>query len=214
LEKKLDDIAEEKENYISVLTDFYGEFKQLLEEAEKELAEGEKIRMPQEELEETCPLCGCHLVIKSGRFGKFAACPNYPECKTTVTLSKEGKVVMPEAQEETVVEGMQCELCGGPVVLKRGRFGEFYACKNYPTCRFTRQKTRPVGVKCPKCGGEIVEKRGRKSVFYGCDHYPQCDFSLWNEPTGQTCPQCGSLLVRMKNQTVACSSKECKYKES
>ena len=99
-------------------------------------------------------------------------------------------------------------------MLKSGRFGEFYACIDYPKCRFTRQKAKKIGVVCPKCGGEIVEKRGRKSVFYGCDHYPECDFSLWDEPTGETCPECGQLLVKKKNGQVVCSSKECKYKES
>ncbi len=214
LEKKLDDIAEKKAEYLSVLSDFYGEFKRLLDQAEKDLSENGKVTLAQEELEETCPNCGSRMIVKSGRFGKFAACPNYPECKTTMTLTRDGKIApRAEKEEEVVVEGMTCEICGAPVVLKKGRFGEFYACQNYPDCRFTRQKARKIGVACPKCGGEIVEKRGRKSTFFGCDQYPKCDFSLWNEPTGGVCPTCGSLLVKMKNGAVVCSSKECKYKE-
>ncbi len=215
LEKKLDDIAESQESYLSVMNAFYGEFKQLLEEAEKELSEQGKVQLPQEELDEVCPKCGRKLIVKTGRFGKFAACPGYPECKTTMTLDRNGKIAPPaEKEKEEVVEGMVCEICGSPVVLKKGRFGDFYACQNYPKCRFTRQKARKIGVACPKCGGDIVEKHSRKSTFYGCDNYPNCDFSLWDEPIGKDCPQCGQMLVKKKNGAVVCSSKDCKYKES
>jgi len=216
LEKKLDDIAESKEAYLTVLSDFYGEFKTLLTEAESVFSETGKVELPQEELEEVCPNCGRHLIVKNGRFGKFAACPGYPECKTTMTLDQNGKVSSSnEKEEEVVVEGMVCEICGGPVVLKKGRFGEFYACKDYPKCRFTRQKARKLGIACPKCGGDLVEKQSRKrKLFYGCDNYPKCDFSLWDEPIGKICPLCGQMLVKKKNGTVQCSSKECKYKES
>ena len=215
LEKKLDDIAEGEESYLGVMSGFYGEFKRLLDAAEQELEKAGKVQLPQEELDAVCPTCGRKLIVKTGRFGKFAACPGYPECKTTMTLTKEGKIApVAQKQEDVKVEGMKCELCGGDVVLKKGRFGEYYACEHYPTCRFTRQKVRKIGVKCPKCGGEVVEKRSRKSTFYGCDHYPECDFSLWDEPIGKECPRCGQMLVKKKNGTVACSSKECKYKES
>ena len=215
LEKKLDDIAESKESYKLVLAEFYAEFKRLMDQAEIAFSETGKVQLPQEELDVICPKCGRKMIVKSGRYGKFAACPAYPECKTTMTLDRDGKVSVPtEKEEEPVVEGMLCEICGGPVVLKKGRFGEFYACKDYPKCRFTRQKARKIGVACPKCGGDIVEKHSRKSVFYGCDNYPKCDFSLWDEPIGKNCPECGSLLVKKKNGTVLCSSKECKYKES
>ncbi|MBR2615230.1 MAG: type I DNA topoisomerase [Clostridia bacterium] len=214
LEKKLDDIAEKEASYHGVMTEFYGEFKNLLTEAEKVLAEEGKVLLPSEELDEVCPNCGRKLIVKTGRFGKFAACPGYPECKTTMNLDRNGKIAAPaEKKEDTVVEGMTCEICGGPVVLKKGRFGEFYACANYPKCRFTRQKSRKIGVACPKCGGEIVEKHSRKSTFYGCDRYPECDFSLWDEPIGKNCPECGGMLVKKKNGAVVCSSKDCKYKE-
>lgn len=215
LEKKLDDIAEKEESYLGVMTDFYSEFKRLLEEAEKELDEKGKVQLPQEELDVTCPKCGRKMIVKTGRFGKFAACPAYPECKTTMALDRDGKVApAAEKAKETPVEGMVCEICGAGVVLKKGRFGDFYACENYPKCRFTRQKARKIGVPCPKCGGDIVEKHSRKSVFYGCANYPNCDFSLWDEPIGKACPVCGQMLVKKKNGTVTCSAKECKYKES
>ena len=214
LEKKLDEIAEGKENYTGVLGGFYGEFKRLLDEATKELEQEGKVDLPEEELDAVCPKCGRKMVIKRGRFGKFAACSGYPECKTTLPLDRNGHLAATEKEEEVVVEGMTCRLCGGPVVLKNGRFGKFYACKNYPTCRFTRQITKSLGVKCPKCGGDLEEKHGRRSLFYGCSNYPNCDFSLWDEPTGEKCPECGSLLVKKKNGSIACSSKTCKFKKS
>ncbi len=112
-----------------------------------------------------------------------------------------------------MLEGETCPNCGGPVVKKHGRYGEFFACKNYPECRYTLRLAKTVGVKCPKCGGDIVEKHSRKNTFYGCSNYPNCNFSLWDLPTGGVCPKCGSLLVKKKNGAVACSSRECKYKE-
>lgn len=210
LEKKLDDIAEGKENYTGVLGLFYGEFKELLENAEKEFAESGKVSVPDEELDIECPKCGRRMIVKHGRFGKFAACPGYPECKTTMALDKNGKVAKAGAEEE-VVPGEKCEICGGEVIRKKGRFGEFLACRNYPECRYTKPITKKVGVLCPKCGGDIVEKHGRKSIFYGCSNYPNCDFSLWDLPLDEKCPECQSLLVKKKNGTVACSSKECKF---
>lgn len=213
LEKKLDDIAEGKENYTGVLGGFYDEFKTLLEAAEKELGENGRVEVPSEELDVLCPNCGRKMIVKRGRFGKFAACPAYPTCKTTMTLDKDGKVQKTEKAPVEVVEGMKCEKCGGEMVKKKGRFGEFYACRNYPTCRYTYQIPKTIGVKCPKCGGDVVEKHSRKSVFYGCSNYPACDFSLWDEPTGKTCPVCGQMLVKKKNGVVVCSKKDCKYRE-
>ncbi len=214
LEKKLDDIAEGKENYVEILGDFYGEFKRLLDQAEAEFAETGKVALPAETLDAVCPKCGRTMIVKNGRFGKFAACPGYPECKTTMPLDAAGKVSAPAEEKEEIVDGETCPQCGSPIVKKKGRYGVFLACKNYPECRYTRQIVKEVGVKCPKCGGEIVEKHSRKSTFYGCSHYPECRFSLWDLPIGRTCPQCGSLLVKKKNGSIACSSKECKYKET
>ncbi len=213
LEKRLDEIADGKENYVEVLRGFYDRFSALLKQAEKDFAEKGKVDLPSEELDVKCPKCGRNLVVKSGRFGKFAACPGYPECRTTMPLDKSGKIAAREEKPEEVLEGETCPNCGGPIVKKHGRYGEFFACKNYPECRYTLRLAKTVGVKCPKCGGDIVEKHSRKNTFYGCSNYPNCNFSLWDLPTGGVCPKCGSLLVKKKNGAVACSSKECKYKE-
>ena len=122
-----------------------------------------------------------------------------------------------------VETGEMCPECGEPLVVRRGRYGEFVACSGYPNCRYIKKEegaeevTQSTGVSCPKCeDGTIVEKRTRRGkVFYGCDHYPSCDFALWYPPVDRKCPKCGQLLVvKGKNQKVQCpDSKGCGYVE-
>lgn len=120
-------------------------------------------------------------------------------------------------EKEVVLSDEVCELCGRPMAIKEGRFGNFLACTGYPECKNTKPIIKSTGIMCPKCGKEIVEKRGRKSgkVFYGCSGYPECDVSYWDKPTGRMCPDCGSMLVESKGRiaSVKCSNPECKYRE-
>jgi len=116
-----------------------------------------------------------------------------------------------------------CPKCGAPLLIRLGRYGEFYACSKFPKCRYTESLEKNVlGVKCPKCkNGKIVEKRTKKhKIFYGCNGWPKCDFALWDKPhtimvrgkpTGEKCPKCGSLLVETKRKQIKCSNKECDY---
>ncbi len=115
------------------------------------------------------------------------------------------------AEEET---DQVCPECGAKLIKKIGRFGKFYACPNFPKCRFTKPVERPrLNIKCPKCGeGEIVEKRTKKGkTFYACSEWPNCDFALWEKPLNEKCPQCGSLLMQTKRGQIKCSNKECDY---
>ena len=213
MEASLDRIAEGKEDYKRVLGEFYEPFAELLAKAEAQERQ-EKIAAPPVELDIKCEKCGSTMVLKHGRFGAFAACPNYPECKNTLPLDKSGKVApRPEAQK---VEGMKCEICGKDVYLKRGRYGEFYACEDYPTCRFTKPVFTEAGVPCPKCGGKVVLKRSPKNrSFYGCENYPKCDFSSWDLPTEKKCPLCGDVLLRRKKgDELYCRNKTCKHTEA
>ena len=120
-------------------------------------------------------------------------------------------------EKEVVLSDEVCELCGRPMAIKEGRFGNFLACTGYPECKNTKPIIKSTGIMCPKCGKEIVEKRGRKSgkVFYGCSGYPECDVSYWDKPVGRMCPDCGSMLVESKgrNASIKCSNPECKYRE-
>ena len=120
-------------------------------------------------------------------------------------------------EKEVVLSDEVCELCGKPMAIKEGRFGNFLACTGYPECKNTKPIIISTGIKCPKCGKDIVEKRGRKTgkVFYGCSGYPECDISYWDKPTGRMCPECGSMIVESKGRTskFKCSNPECRYKE-
>ncbi len=212
MEERLDKIAEGGEDHKRVLSEFYTPFAELLARAEAQERQ-EKISAPPVELDITCEKCGATMVLKHGRFGAFAACPNYPECKNTLPLDKSGKVApRPEAKR---VEGMKCEICGKDVLLKRGRYGEFYACEDYPTCRFTKPVLTEAGVPCPKCGGRVVLKRSPKHrAFYGCENYPKCDFSSWDLPTQKKCPLCGDVLLKRKRaEELYCRNKNCKHTE-
>jgi DNA topoisomerase-1 len=108
-----------------------------------------------------------------------------------------------------------CPLCGAPLVVKFSKFGKFYACSNFPNCKYTAPiEEKKLGIKCPKCKeGEIIEKRTKKGkIFYSCSNWPECDFALWDKPTGDFCPKCGSLLVE-KGKVIKCSNKDCDYKK-
>ena len=114
------------------------------------------------------------------------------------------------APEET---GETCPDCGSPLVIRKGRYGEFVACSNYPTCKhIKKEEVQIVEIcGCPNCSGKIVEKKSRKGkVFYGCNNYPKCKTAYWDEPIDKKCPECGEMLVT-KNNVIKCSS--CEYKE-
>lgn len=112
--------------------------------------------------------------------------------------------------------GETCPLCGRPMVIKTGRFGDFIACSGYPECKNTKPIVKSTGVKCPECGKEIVERRSKRGkIFYGCSGFPNCKVSFWYRPVNKTCPKCGSLLLERKGKgtSLACSNEECDYKE-
>ncbi len=108
--------------------------------------------------------------------------------------------------------GITCELCGAEMVYKSGRFGEFIACPNYPTCKNTKPIKNTIKTPCPKCGGTVVQKRSKKGrIFYGCDNYPNCDFVSWDMPVEEKCPVCGSYMVlkRGRGTYKKCGNENC-----
>jgi DNA topoisomerase-1 len=182
METELDKVEEGDLSWREVLQDFYGPFSKALESIDTDALIREAHDV--EEIEkEPCPECGGKLTVKSGRFGPFIACTNYPECRFTKPLKRDK---VPDKPTDEV-----CNECGAPMVIKTGRYGEFLACTTYPKCKHTRPI--PLGVKCPKCGdGDIAQRRTRRGrSFYGCTRYPDCDFSTWHFPVPDTCPQCG-----------------------
>ena len=214
MESDLDSIEKGSVQMNSVLEKFWGDFAGQLEGAEKALASA-SYELPVEKTDIICDKCGATMIVKNGRFGKFAACPNYPTCKNTKPLNAPKAEAEGEAQTEkkVVVADFKCEKCGGDMVLRTGRYGSFYACANYPTCAFTKPRTKDIGVPCPKCGGKVVMKYGKnKTVFYSCEKYPECDFSSWDMPVGEACPDCGGMLFRKKGKAlIVCHDKACGY---
>ena len=113
-----------------------------------------------------------------------------------------------KAPEKT---GESCPECGNPLVVRKGKYGEFVACSNYPNCKYIKkEEVKVVEIcDCPNCSGKIIERKSRKGkVFYGCNNYPKCKTAYWDKPIGEACPECGKMLVE-KNKTVKCS--ECDY---
>lgn len=143
MENNLDEIEEGKRNWVAVVDEFYKSFSPELEVAEKEINEI-NIEEEPEVTDVICEKCGRNMVIKRGRFGKFLACPGYPECKNTKPLLEEIDV--------------PCPNCGSKVVVRRTKKGrKFYGCSNYPKCNFMSWD-EPAAEKCPRCGGYMVKK--------------------------------------------------------
>jgi DNA topoisomerase I len=193
LEDSLDDIEDGKQAWVETLEEFYKKFEKDLKHAEKHMADVKRMETP---TEYSCEKCGKQMVIKFGRNGKFLACSGYPECTNTRELPPElsGRGVPEEGA--TPEEEQICENCGRPMVLKRGRFGQFLACSGYPDCKTTRkigEKERkppvPTGEKCPECASELVIRQGRYGEFTSCSNYPKCKY-IKQDTTGVECPEC------------------------
>ena len=216
MESDLDNIENGKATMEKVLSDFWGDFEKSLVAANEKM-ENEELEIPVEETDIICEKCGSKMIVKNGRFGKFAACPNYPQCRNTKSLTENTPSESSEEQPEKkiVIADFKCEVCGSDMVQRTGKFGSFFACVRYPECKFTKQKTKDIGVPCPKCGSKVVMKNGKnKTVFYSCEKYPSCDFSSWDMPVNEKCPQCGEILFRKKGQSIlVCHNDACGFKK-
>ena len=197
MEEELDKVEEGELSWQKLLENFYKDFRKELEEVENKIAEIKKETI--EKTTEKCPICGGTLVVKWGKYGKFIACSNFPECKYSRPLENEVK------------EGEKCPECDKEMVIRTGRTGRFLVCIDYPKCQ--GMKPLSTGVKCPECGGELIERKNRKGqVFYACSNYPDCKFTLSNNPIDIVCPECGyPLLVESKRgKIIFLKCPECK----
>jgi DNA topoisomerase-1 len=144
------------------------------------------------ETEEYCDNCGRVMVLRRGIFGPYMACPGYnddPPCKTIRKLSQK----MQQKQNTPQPTGEDCPLCGKPLVLRQGAYGEFVSCSGDPKCKYVKQNLIE-GMKCPKCGlGDLAERKARRgNTFWGCTNYPKCDFTSNYKPVAKKCPECKS----------------------
>jgi len=192
MEEKLDEIEEGREKWTDALADFYRRFSANLEYAEKHMPDYKRMEKPTEYV---CEKCGKPMVIRWGKHGSFLACSGYPECTNTRELAIETPDLdAADASQETEEF---CENCTRPMVLKRGRFGQFWACTGYPDCKTTRridaqqkQPDRKLDIPCPQCGKPLVVKHGRFGEFTACSGYPDCKYIQQNLVEGFKCPKC------------------------
>ena len=178
MEEQLDKIEEQHLDWVSVLNEFYGPFKQNLEKAAEEMKHAKAETRPSEY---TCPKCKKPMVYRFGKNGNFLSCSDYPKCKYACPCDKNGKMVTPEVTEHA------CPACSKPMVKKHSRFGEFLGCSGYPDCKTTlkidkegniappKPPAEPTGIKCYKCEkGELVVRQSKKGPFLGCNKFPKC----------------------------------------
>ncbi len=202
LEKRLDEVEQGSQEWVPVVSDFYGPLQQMLTAAEEATPA---------DTDEVCPLCKeGHLVRKASRYGPFMGCSRYPKCKFRRALTPDGELPQPKLLDE------KCPECGRPLQLRTGRYGEFIGCSGYPECKYIKRdaaqsEAKPTGEKCPQCGeGELVERTGRYGPFVACSRYPECKYranigkdgkpgqgpKLLDEP----CPVCGKPLVERRGR--------------
>jgi DNA topoisomerase-1 len=201
MEEELDEIEDGKMDWRQALAEFYERFQKDLDHAERNMTDLKRLEKPTDLV---CEKCGKPMVIKWGRNGSFIACTGYPECKNTrdlqVDLPDVDKIDLTEQDAEEY-----CENCGRTMVLKKGRFGTFYACSGYPDCKTTKkigateQKKSdvPLDEDCPKCSNKLVKKYGRYGEFVACSNYPTCKHVKQNT-IGVSCPNCqeGEIVER------------------
>ncbi len=193
LEEELDEIEEGKLDWRAALQEFYEKFARDLERAGEEM-ENVKAGLPTDQV---CDRCGKPMLLRIGRHGLFLACSGYPDC--TNTREPEFDVRGIESDDTAPESETQyCDNCGREMVIKRGRYGPFYACTGYPDCKTTKpiaargRAAAPVMLDeiCPKCGGQLQEKYGRFGAFIACSNYPECRYTR-QKTLGIKCPECG-----------------------
>lgn len=215
LEGELDAVSRGEEEWIPLLRNFWGPFKEQVETKDKEVQRSD---VTQELLDENCPKCGKQLSSRLGRSGRFIGCTGYPECDYTRNVNGEETT----ASEPEKVEGRQCPKCESDLIYRTGRYGKFIGCSNYPKCKHIESLEQPAntGVDCPQCNkGEILTRKSRRGkVFYSCSEYPKCDYALWNEPVKEACPNCQWPILtikttKSKGTEKVCPQKDCGFSE-
>lgn len=216
LEDELDEIARGEKEWVPLLDEFWKPFKTQVADI---LETVQRKDVTQEKLEENCPDCNKPLAIRLGRHSRFIGCTGYPDCKYTRSVD-EDKTAAAAAAE--VVEGRTCPQCGGPLVMKAGRYGKFIGCSSYPNCKYIESLNKPAdtGVDCPECNqGKIMKRKSRMGkIFYSCSRYPDCKYALWNEPVAKQCPKCAWPLLMIKTTKkrgteLVCPNKPCDFSE-
>ncbi|RLC13474.1 MAG: type I DNA topoisomerase [Deltaproteobacteria bacterium] len=224
MEDDLDRVEADEADLLKLLSRFYVPFKAELDKAAEDMLSMKGVGLP---TDRDCPKCGKKLRIKVGKNGHFLACSGYPDCTYSQDYERDekGRIQPIEPLHDENIE-KDCEKCGKPMVVKRGRYGSFLACSGYPDCKHTESLDtnnggQATGVKCPEkgCDGELAQRKSKRGkVFYGCTRFPDCTFAIWDKPVDKACPSCNaSFLVEKSTKKegtfLACLNKECGYKE-
>lgn len=212
MEKSLDEVERSEFPALELLDSFYAQFAKSLKAAETNMINIRSEGLP---TDLRCPESGHPLHLRWSRNGPFLACSAYPQCTFTADYQRDDKGRIEMRTEQTSDE--MCEQCGRPMVLKKGRFGDFLACSGYPACKTTR--SIGTGIPCPRpgCDGQMVErvsKKGRR--FFGCSRYPECTTLFWHRPVKANCPLCGSPVLLEKQARGGkvkwvCANPECTF---
>ncbi len=224
LENDLDKVETAETDALTLLRGFYEKFERRLASASSGMLSVKGVGVP---TDLDCPSCGKRLHIKVGKNGPFMACVAYPECTWSRNYTRDEKGrLLPEEPVHQAAEGETCPQCGGPMVQKKGKFGDFLACSAYPGCKYTRSvkngaNAKSTGMVCPEpgCNGEILErvsKRGK--IFYGCSRFPECGFATWDKPVAKACPQCNAAFMveketKKEGKIHRCLNPVCNYSE-
>lgn len=210
LEDSLDEVSRGEKQWVPLMGEFWAPFIKLVDSTEENV---QRKDVTQEALDEKCPKCSKQLSIRLGKRGRFIGCTGYPDCDYTRNLG-EGRQESLEKPE--VVEGRKCPKCGGDLVVKRGRFGKFIGCSQYPQCKHIEslEKSEDTAVTCPECKqGSLIKRKSRfGTFFYSCNRYPDCKYAVSNPPVAEACPKCHWPIMTIKTTKRRGTEKVCPQK--
>ena len=218
LEDDLDAVARGERDWVPLLEQFWTPLNARIADTAAAVTRRDVVATT---LDEACPECGKPLMQRLGRRGMFIGCSGYPEGRyTRDTGSGDSAGDAGNAPPESPPIDHPCPDCGGELQVRRGRFGAFIGCRNYPTCKHIEplKKPRDTGVACPECKQHhLLEKQSRRGgLFYSCGGYPKCKYAVWNPPLDEPCPSCGHPILTLKTTKrdgprKVCPQKECGY---
>jgi DNA topoisomerase-1 len=196
MEGQLDKVEEGEVRRAELLDTFWKGFKVELDKARVEM---KSVKKEPEKTDIVCPKCSSPMVIRFGRNGAFLACSAFPKCRTTLAFERDQNGQAKPVEEK--VSDEKCESCGSNMVLKEGRFGKFWACTNYPTCKSTRPYSTGFPCPRPECKGQLLEKRSKKrATYYRCSAAPNCDFVSFGRLKATPCPSCANPYLEEKGR--------------
>jgi len=207
VEERLDLIEDGKKDWVKTLERFNTAFEKELDKAKETM---KSLKKEEKETDIICDQCGKPMLLRWSKNGEYLVCSGKPDCKNkkNVKIGDDGKISVVEQE----IKGI-CQKCGGNLIEKRGRFGRFFACSNYPECKYTEPYS--LGFHCPEegCTGKLVEKTSKKKKrFISCSKYPTCTFATNKEPTEGVCPVCGAPTLFSFRRNTLCLRKDCGWK--